>query len=345
VERLYVATFLGGVRAASLHTSDGVPTLLPGPAINPTGHATTLAVHSSQQFVLVADANKHIDTYRIADDGGLPATPDSSIATPDTLITLALDAKGRFAYAGSQPGRAIYTFEIAPATGALQAVGEPMLVGEAPDGSAPAYIAADPSGRFVYVTLAGEPGIHGYRVNQDSGALTELEDSPFAESGLPEGDLLFGGAIAFKPSGDFLYTVGGALNAFAIDDATGALALVDGSPFTLDVQSDPNAPNIAVDPRGKYVYVSHFLGNNHVSGFVIDDASGKLEPVPGSPVTALAPYSIAIDPSGQFLFVGEDAPQTSVLSLSRLDGSLKKLPDSPFDFGGLEPKLVFSSAP
>jgi 6-phosphogluconolactonase len=99
----------------------------------------------------------------------------------------------------------------------------------------------------------------------------------------------------------------------------------------------------AIDPQGKYLYATHFLGSNHISGFAIDDASGKLEPVPGSPVTGLAPYSIAVDPSGHYVFVGDDAPQTSVYSLSRVDGALKKLPDSPFDFGGLEPKLVFAT--
>ncbi len=261
------------------------------------------------------------------------------------MITLALDAKGRFAYAGTQPGKAIYTFKIAPATGVLSAVGEPMPVGDAPDHSAPAFIAADPSGRFVYVTLAGELGIRGYRVDQDSGALTELDDSPFAKTDLPVGDLVFGGAMVFKPSGDFLYTVGGGLNVFSINDASGALTLVDGSPFTLDVQSDPNAPNIAIDPQGRYLYATRFLLNNHISGFAIDDASGKLEPVPGSPFTGASPYSIAVDPSGHFVFVGDDAPQISVYSLSRANGALTKLPDSPFMFGGLEPKLVFATLP
>jgi hypothetical protein len=38
--------------------------------------------------------------------------------------------------------------------------------------------------------------------------------------------------------------------------------LVDGSPFTLDVQSDSDASNVALDPQGAYLYTTHCLGNN-----------------------------------------------------------------------------------
>ncbi|MES1184120.1 MAG: beta-propeller fold lactonase family protein [Myxococcales bacterium] len=343
-EFVYVSHILGGIVSCSLDR-DGVPTLLPGGPIRPGGHATSLAVHPTQKFVYVADEDKHVYVFPIGADGSLPAEPSSSIATPAYPLSLTIEPQGRFAYVASDQGTAIYGFAIDGVTGALTAVEEPLLVGEGPDFSQPAFIAAEPSGHYVYVSQRAQQGIRGYQIDSSSGTLSELEGSPFAASGLPPGDNLFGGAIVFKASGDFAFTSGGALNAFSLDPRSGALTLVEGSPFTLDVQSDPNAPNLTIDPRGKYLYVSHFLLNNHVSGFAIDPTSGKLEAVPGSPITALAPYSAAIDPSGRFLYIGEDLPETSVYRLSRSSGAMTQLAGSPFMFGGLEAKLAFAVLP
>ena len=70
------------------------------------------------------------------------------------------------------------------------------------------------------------------------------------------------------PSASFVRRI----NAFAIDAETGALPVVSGSPFPLDVQSDANPPNIAIDQHGKYVHA-------------IESDPGVLTPVPGSAVT------------------------------------------------------------
>ena len=343
-EFVYVSRILGGILSCSID-ADGAPALLPGGPIRPAGHATSLAVDPSQKFVYVGDEDNHVYVFRIGADGSLPAEPSSSVATPDNPIGLAIEPKGRFVYVASDQGTAIYTFAIDTESGALTAVGEPLLVGDEPDHSAPAFIAAEPSGHFVYISQRAEQGIRGYEIEQASGALSELDGSPFAATGLPDGDNLFGGAIVFKASGDFAFTSGGALNAFSLDPDSGKLTLVEGSPFTLDVQSDQNAPNLAIDPQGKYVYATHFLANNHVSGFKIDPQNGKLEAVPDSPITALAPYSVGVGPSGRFVYVGEDLPEMSVYRLSRQTGAMTPLPDSPFMFGGLEVKLAFAVLP
>jgi 6-phosphogluconolactonase (cycloisomerase 2 family) len=258
---------------------------------------------------------------------------------------MTLDPQGRYLYVGSSSGRAIYAFQIDSASGALTAAGEPLPVGDAPDFTPPAFIATDPSGQFVYVTQSFTQGLRGYRIDPSTGALVELAGSPFATSGLPAGDNVIGGGIVFKPTGDFLYTSGGGLNAFSIDPTNGALTLLPGSPFTLDVQSDASAPNIAMDPAGEYLYVTRFLLTNHISGFAINEATGALTPVPNSPLDGDAPYSIAVEPSGRFVFIGDDLPTTSVYSLTRSTGALTELAHSPFAFGGLEPKFAFATLP
>jgi 6-phosphogluconolactonase len=340
----YVATILNGISASSVDPVSGAPLLLTASPIDKTAFVAAIAVGASQRFVYVADENKHIDTYRIAANGDLPAQASSSVPTPDTLNTLALDPKGRFAYAGSSPGKAIYVFSIDADSGALSAVGDPVSFGKDADHGGAAYVATDPSGNFVYVSQAFELGIRGFRIDQASGALKELPDSPFAAQTPPNGHDLFGGAIVFKPSGDFAYSSGGALHAFSVDPTSGKLTLLLGSPFSLDVQSDANIANIAVDPQGDYLYATHFLGDEHISGFAIDSSTGALEEVPGSPITGSAPFSLAVDPSGRFVYVGIDGPGgLAVFSVKRATGALTRLDQSPFPIGGPEPKVTFAT--
>jgi len=342
-EFAYVSRILGGVLSCSLDLSTGEVTLLPGSPVNPTGNATNIAVHPNQELVYVADERRHIDTYRIAADGSLPTLPIASVATAGDLTALAVDPTGLFVYAASSLAQELYAFEVIFASGELVPIGNPLKVGTGPSFDHPAFLAVDPSGQFLYLTSRAEPGIRGYRINGATGALLELAGSPFATADLPAGDAVMGGGIVFKPSGDFMYTSGGGLNAFAMDRVTGQLALVAGSPFTLDVQSDPNAPNIAIDPLGEYLYATHFLLSQNISGFAIL-SSGALEPIPNMPFKGDNPYSIALDPSGRFVFVGVDGPTLAVYRLTRATGFLTPVEGSEFQFGGLEPKIVFSSA-
>jgi len=293
-------------------------------------HSIALSVDPVHPFLYVATDDGHIDGYRIAADGTLPASPTSSVEAPSGLVAITIDPKGRFIYAD---GAAIYGYTIDATTGSLSAID-----GVPPPGGS--YVAADPTGNFVYVS--GQ-GLRGYRVDQNSGALKELEASPFGTADLPDGDVV-SGAIVFKPSGDFLYTSGGqgegALNAFAIEPSSGNLTLVAGSPFTRELDSDFNASDIAMDPLGQYVYVTSFR-TSHISGFKIL-ADGSLTAVPGPPLQAFSPYAVGVDPSGSFVYVASDSAENGVYSLARPNGRLSALASSPFMFGALQPEVSFA---
>lgn len=326
---------------ASLDPVSGAPEPLASSPVPVAGVTHGVAVSRDGKFLFVPAEPARIDTFPIAADGSLPAQPSSSATVDDDnpMLSMALDPLGRFAYGVSPFSQTIYSFKINQDTGALTLSGEPLLVGPGPDHRAPAFVAPDPSGHFVYVTqmAAGLPtgnGIRAYTVNETSGALSELANSPFSDGAVTAG------AIVFRPDGKFLFTSGGGVNAFAVDAASGDLELVEGSPFSLDVASDPWAPNITIDPQGKLLYVCNFGPSRHVTGFAIDPVSGVLERTPG-PVTTGAPYSLALGPGGRFLYVGDDNGETSVFRVVRPSGALTKLDDSPFAFGGLEPDFAF----
>jgi 6-phosphogluconolactonase (cycloisomerase 2 family) len=96
----------------------------------------------------------------------------------------------------------------------------------------PAGIVVEPSGKFLYVanSLLGDISI--YSLNPGNGTLTYLKDTtPF--SGLP----LYG-PLRVDPSGKFLYSRDSTANddklaGFAINQTTGDLTPVTGSPFSL----------------------------------------------------------------------------------------------------------------
>jgi 6-phosphogluconolactonase (cycloisomerase 2 family) len=342
-EFAYVSGLFAGVFVCAVDPRAGTPQLFQTAAIG-NKQAVGVLTDPLQRFVYVTTSGG-IEVYRIAADGNLPSPPASS--TPGVGLPT-IEPSGRFLYAAS--GTSIAGFEIDAATGALSAVGEPVPVGVPPDFASPTFLAADPTGNFLYVS-SGKPGVRGYRIDRNSGALSELAGSPFGATGLPAGDGLQTGAIVFKPSGDFLYTggallnSGGALNGFAIDRASGKLTLLAGSPFSFDLDADDYNTNMAMDPQGEYLYVTSAFQREHVSGFRIDQVSGSLEQVPGSPLQVPSPYGIAVDPSGRFVYVGTDSGQTAVYAIRRADGGLIKHPDSPFQFGGLQPEISFATLP
>ena len=99
---------------------------------------------------------------------------------------------------------------------------------------------------------------------------------------------------------------------------------------------------VAVDPRGQYLYASDFLGT--VTGYSIDASTGAFAAVPGSPFNAQPlPYSVAVDPAGRFVYVGnDDSDEVSVFSLDRATGALTPITGSPFAARGLQPEIVVS---
>ena len=75
----------------------------------------------------------------------------------------------------------------------------------------------------------------------------------------------------------------------------------------------------AIDPAGRFLYVSN-AGDGTVSEFSINNATGALTAVPGSPASTGAgssssPTGIVVDHSSQFVYVanGSEATITSFL--------------------------------
>lgn len=329
-EVAYVSTFLGGLRAFALSPQDGAPLELAGSPVHEGAHfydADVDAIHR-RLYAIDLDAQR-IDLYRIAADGTLPAEPTLSKTVDFSPLMLALDPQGRFAYVAGSNETAVHVFTIDADSGELDALLDLQLAG------APAYVAPDPLGRFLYVTDAFEPGIDAYAV----GTFARLEHAPFGK------ELVRSGAMVLRPDGAFLYSTGAGLNAFAVDGQSGALEALDGSPFSLDVDTDFFASNVATDSAGRFLYATSAFLTQHLRGFAIDPESGALDEMRGSPLTIAGfPYSVAVSPGAGHVYTGNDDGTVSVFALES-DGGLKELDDSPFAAGGLQPELSFVGLP
>ncbi len=104
----------------------------------------------------------------------------------------------------------------------------------------------------------------------------------------------------------FVYVAngGGGISGFALDDATGNLTDMAGSPF------DPSSPvlHVASDPQGRFLLAVNGDGVTNVntlSIYQIDGATGNLTPIASNPTvaTGVDPWCAAVDPSSQFVYV------------------------------------------
>jgi 6-phosphogluconolactonase len=221
----------------------------------------------------------------------------------------------RFAYVANNQDDTVSIFAIGKST--LRAVG---YVYTGP-GSDPRSVVVTPSQAFLYVA-EGSGGIAGYAIDNVEGGLTAVPGSPF----LTGSEF----SLVMYPSGKFLIAVtGSALIVYAINSGTGALTLIQ-------TVSDDSPTSAAIDPKGSFLFAAN-VNSNSVSAFTINQNTGILTPVAGSPFpSGPNPQSVAIQQKGKFLYVpnGNDA-SISGYAVNSVTGALTQVPGSPFAAGSI----------
>jgi 6-phosphogluconolactonase len=198
---------------------------------------------------------------------------------------------------------------------------------------------SDPSGAFLY---GSADGVRIYSVNSSTGALTEVAGSPFRAPQVGAD----GGPIAVSPNGKFLFYSDHLGNITTFSISAGTLA-----PNGIVVEDDNQPYHFAVDPAGSFLYVANHSDfspeGSQFSVFAIDQSSGALSPVPGSPFGfengsgGSGPAGIAIHPNGNFLYSTlSNVAGLEGMSVARSTGALSLTPGSPWNTTGQIPNFV-----
>lgn len=282
---------------------------------------------SQGEYLYVANnESSEIYAYNVKGNGALAPIAGSPFDNgPGTRspVSIAIDPNGKFVYVANNlvgsGASSISVDAIDAGTGALTPVpGSPF----ASDNNL-ASVAVDPSGRFVYGIGSS---ITAFTVDAASGALTPVAGSPY-QKGIDAAD----GIV--DPNDKFLFVsqdggveVDGSIYAYSINSTSGALTQVAGSPF--DAAGRFTA-GITTDARGKFVYVAnagshrvHSRGKQgewgSVSTFTIGEASGRLTPVPGSPLrvphAGMRPNFLTVTPTAKFVFATSYCCGSSLLT-------------------------------
>jgi len=221
----------------------------------------------------------------------------------------------RFAYVANNQDDTVSIFAIGKS--ALRAMGY-VYTGS---GSNPRAVVVTPSQTFLYVA-EGSVGIAGYAININNGSLSPVPGSPFQTG--PEF------SVVMYPSGKFLVAVtGSGLAVLAIDPATGALT-------SIQSLSGDSPISAAIDPKGRFLFTAN-VNSNSVSAFTINQSTGMITPVSGSPFPAGPnPQSVAIQQKGKFLYVPNgNGASISAYSINSATGALTQIPGSPFATGSV----------
>jgi 6-phosphogluconolactonase len=136
-------------------------------------------------------------------------------------------------------------------------------------------VTVDPTGRYVYTSNsgAGTFGASAYSITASSGKLTALGTV------LPAGGNPW--AVTTDILGKYVYVTNNdaTINGYAINNTTGELTALAGSPFTASVSTR----GIAADPSGAFLYVSNA---EQILGYSINATTGAITQLSSSPYTA-----------------------------------------------------------
>lgn len=239
-------------------------------SVNPT---TLHFSYASFLYVGVQDSPGRVYGYaQNPESGALLSIVGSpfSIASQNQTYGTVISPNNQFLYAANVSSGTISTYRINSVTGALSAVGTAISSGAA----SPNGLFFHPSGNFLYVTNQGGNSVSGFSVAND-GTLTAILGSPFASGGP---STLNG--IVVHPSGKFLYvaSMGGAggVLGYAVDDTSGALTVLAGSPFSNTNGGFNNTGDgITIHTNGLWLYMG-LVNQKRVAAYEINTTTGAL---------------------------------------------------------------------
>jgi 6-phosphogluconolactonase (cycloisomerase 2 family) len=183
-------------------------------------HPTNKFLYESQR------ASEFMNLWALNQSSGLISPSSGSPFESGSLTSsVSVSADGKFLFVPQYETNRVSVYAV-NADGTLTAVaGSPVTAG-----NAPSRAVADPQDRFFFVLNSGAynggpANVQAFTLNQQTGAISEVANSTFTVFQIDE--------IRVDANGKLLYGVGGQTMVWSIDQTTGALTPVNGSPFKI----------------------------------------------------------------------------------------------------------------
>ena len=240
---------------------------------------------------------------------------------------VSLDKTGKWVLIASYDGGSVATFAVQD-DGSLSLVkGFVQHAGSSVDpqrqeGPHAHWIGVSPDNRFALAADLGLDDVLVYRLDYDKGSLTP-NSPPYVQVKPGSGPRHF----AFHPNGKFAYLlteIDATVTAFSYHATNGSLTALETVPTLPKGYAGPKeAAELAVDPRGKFLYASNRAGVDTITIFAIDPAKGTLKQVGQVSTKGRTPRNFAIDPTGAFLLAAnEDSGNVVVFRIDAATGGL-----------------------
>ena len=188
---------------------------------------------------------------------------------------------------------------------------------EEPDASHAHMILNDPAGKHIYVTDLGLDRVVVYDFDKNEGTLNQVENgiATFPKGSGPR-------HFVFSPDGSKLYVInelGSYISVFNTDDKQGLTLVQELPTVRSDFMRDSYCADIHLSKDGKFLYGSN-RGENTIVTFKVGN-DGLLSLAGHTSCGGNWPRNFVVDPSGQFLLVGnQKSDSVSVFRIDRKTG-------------------------
>lgn len=239
-----------------------------------------ISVDNIGRFLLsVSYTGAKIVVNPIESNGLVQAEPIQIIPTGPKPHSILVDQSNRFVYVPHLGNDQIKQFLFNASTGTL-IPNDPDVV-YTKDDSGPRHFVFSPNNKFIYVSNELDGTVYSYEMNNQTGALTEIQrisvfPPPTMNNKLSsdsQDTTIKIADIHITPDGKWLYVSERATNtitAFSVDDNTGNLTYIE----SYDTEEIPRGFNI--DPNGNFVIVAG-QKSDHVEIHAINPETGELK--------------------------------------------------------------------
>ena len=239
-----------------------------------------ISVDNIGRFLLsVSYTGAKIVVNPIESNGLVQAEPIQIIPTGPKPHSILVDQSNRFVYVPHLGNDQIKQFLFNASTGTL-IPNDPDVV-YTKDDSGPRHFVFSPNNKFIYVSNELDGTVYSYEMNNQTGALTEIQrisvfPPPTMNNKLSsdsQDTTIKIADIHITPDGKWLYVSERATNtitAFSVDENTGNLTYIE----SYDTEEIPRGFNI--DPNGNFVIVAG-QKSDHVAVHAINPETGELK--------------------------------------------------------------------